>query len=44
VDPFSVIHDDSEVFEPGQVGKVVVQEWWADKQGLSDSRLQTREP
>lgn len=40
--PFSVIHDDSEVFEPGHEGNVVVHEWWADKQGLSDSRQQSK--
>jgi hypothetical protein len=36
--PQSVIHDDSEVFERGGTGNVVVAEWWADVKGLSDSR------
>lgn len=40
--PSSQLHDDSEVFEPGHEGNVVVNEWWADKNGLSDSREQTR--
>ena len=32
--PKSVIHDDSEVFEPGQEGEIVVQGWFARKAGL----------
>lgn len=34
--PKSVIHDDSEVYGEGHQGDVVVEEWWADKEGLSD--------
>lgn len=36
--PKSVIHDDSEVYELScdPDGNVVVEEWWADKEGLSD--------
>lgn len=34
--PKSVLHDDSEVYENGHEGDVVVAEWWADKEGLSD--------
>ena len=35
--PKSVIHDDSEVYDAGEnaEGEVVVQEWWAEKEGLS---------
>ena len=33
--PKSVIHDDSEVWQTGQEGKVVVSESWADAKGLS---------
>ncbi len=40
--PTSQFHDDSEVFLPGHEGTVVVLEWWADKEGLSDSRQQTK--
>ena len=32
--PKSVIHDDSEVYELGHEGKLVVQEWFAEKEGL----------
>ena len=35
--PTSVIHDDSEVYEPGHEVALVANEWWANKQGLSDS-------
>jgi hypothetical protein len=33
--PHSVIHDDSEVYDAkgNNEGKLVVQRWWADKQG-----------
>jgi hypothetical protein len=31
--PRSVIHDDSECYEDGDDGKVVVESWWAEKQG-----------
>jgi hypothetical protein len=34
--PQSVVHEDSEVYASGHEGKVIVQEWWADKEGLSD--------
>jgi hypothetical protein len=32
--PQSQIDDDSEVYEAGGEGKLVVSHWWADKQGL----------
>ena len=32
--PQSVIHDDSEVYEEGDTGLLVVKGWWAQKQGL----------
>ena len=32
--PKSVIHDDSEVYKEGQKGEVVVEGWWAEKEGL----------
>lgn len=32
--PKSVIHDDSEVFEAGTSGAVIVFRWWAEKEGL----------
>lgn len=32
--PQSQIHDDSEVWKPGQTGRLVVNEWWAEKKGL----------
>jgi len=31
--PKSVVDDDSEVFERGHTGNLVVAEWWADKHG-----------
>lgn len=31
--PKSVIHDDSEVFEAGHSGKLVLHHWWAEKNG-----------
>ena len=33
--PYSVIHDDSEIYEGAESGSgiLVVSEWWADKQG-----------
>lgn len=32
--PKSVIHDDSEIWEGGQeTGDLVVQDWWAEKEG-----------
>jgi hypothetical protein len=33
--PKSVIHDDSEVYEDGGEGTVVVHQWWAEKNGLA---------
>lgn len=35
--PKSVIHDDSEVFDEdrNRAGKLVVKQWWADKEGLT---------
>lgn len=32
--PQSLIHDDSEVWEEGQVGRLVLPVWWATKKGL----------
>ena len=32
--PKSQIHDDSEVWEVGHEGKLVVTEWWAMQKGL----------
>lgn len=32
--PKSVVHDDSEVYEIGHEGKLVVKEWFAEKEGL----------
>lgn len=34
--PKACLHDDSEVYEVGHEGNVVVLEWWADKEGFSD--------
>ena len=33
--PQSQIHDDSEVYEKGGEGKLVVMRWWAEKNGLA---------
>lgn len=30
--PKSVIHDDSEVFDEGHEGELIVQQWWAEKE------------
>ncbi len=32
--PVSLIHDDSEVWKPGQTGKLILPEWWCIKEGL----------
>jgi len=32
--PQSQIHDDSEVFAQGHTGKVIVKNWWAEKESL----------
>ena len=32
--PKSVLHDDSEVYSKGDVGKVVVRAWWAEAENL----------
>ena len=32
--PKAVVHDDSEVYEEGQEGRLVVKAWWAEKEGL----------
>ena len=32
--PKSVLHDDSEVYESGTEGELVVMRWWAQKEGL----------
>ncbi len=34
--PRSVVHDDSEVFEAGHEGKLVVLRWWARRQEWCD--------
>lgn len=31
--PQSQVHEDSEVWKEGQSGKLVVNEWWAEKEG-----------
>ena len=31
--PKSVVHDDSEVYDEGQHGTLLIQEWWAEKEG-----------
>lgn len=31
--PHSVIHDDSEVYQITDTGKLVIKRWWAQKQG-----------
>jgi hypothetical protein len=33
--PKSVLHDDSEVFEDGGTGAVIVHRWWADQEGFT---------
>jgi hypothetical protein len=33
--PLSVVHDDSEVYESGHAGNLVVAAWWAEKEGLA---------
>lgn len=33
--PLSVIHDDSECYEDGTEGELVVHLWWAEKNGLT---------
>jgi hypothetical protein len=33
--PRSVVHDDSEVFESGHEGELVIKEWWAREEGLA---------
>lgn len=33
--PKSQVHDDSEVFEDGHEGKIVVTKWFATKEGLT---------
>jgi Ser-tRNA(Ala) deacylase AlaX len=32
--PKSVLHDDSEVWKAGDEGVLVVNEWWAEREGL----------
>jgi hypothetical protein len=32
--PKSAIHDDSEVYKANTSGKLVVKQWWAEKEGL----------
>jgi hypothetical protein len=33
--PISVIHDDSEAFDVGHEGDLIVNEWYAEKEGLT---------
>jgi hypothetical protein len=33
--PKSQIHDNSEVYEKGQDGTLIVTSWWAEKEGLA---------
>jgi hypothetical protein len=33
--PKSVIHDDSEVYQGGDTGTLMVKSWWAAKNGLA---------
>ena len=35
--PLSVFHDDSEVYDDGEnaSGEIVVQSWWAEREGLA---------
>lgn len=33
--PSSVVHDDSEVYRLNDFGTLVVQRWWAEKEGLA---------
>lgn len=32
--PISQLHDDSEVYEPGHEGTLIVSQWWAETAGL----------
>ena len=32
--PKSAIHEDSEVYEMNTSGRLIVQQWWAEKEGL----------
>ncbi len=41
--PISQLHDDSEVYANGHAGKVVVNEYWADKEGLSDVKTKGKD-
>jgi len=34
--PKSQIHDDSEVYEKGNKGTILVSKWWAEKEGFDD--------
>jgi hypothetical protein len=31
--PKSILHDDSEVYKMGDSGKLIVKQWWAEKEG-----------
>ena len=33
--PKSVIHEDSEVYEEGTEGSLIIKRWWAEKNGLT---------
>jgi len=33
--PRSVIHDNSEVYDDGHDGKIIVHEWWAEERGYA---------
>ncbi len=41
--PTSQLHDDSEVYALGHEGDVVVNQWWADKEGLSDVKTKGKD-
>lgn len=34
--PFSQVDDDSEVYQKGDEGTLIVSDWWAEKEGWSD--------
>jgi hypothetical protein len=42
--PQSVVHDDSEVYKEGDEGKLVVQLWFAEKEGWSSRDEDEPEP
>lgn len=42
--PQSVVHDDSEVYKEGDEGKLVVQLWFAEKEGWTSREEKEPEP